>query len=41
MDIKKKASRVKYTLLGAVVFVIAVLTLVFSVLSEPIKKLKN
>lgn len=34
MDIKKKASRVKYTLLGAVIFVLAVLALVYSVLSD-------
>ncbi|WP_163469656.1 LytR C-terminal domain-containing protein [Fusobacterium sp. IOR10] len=34
MDIRKKASRVKYTLLGAVIFLIAVLVLIYSVLSD-------
>lgn len=34
MDIRKKASRIKYTLLGAIIFLIAVLVLIYNILSD-------
>lgn len=34
MDIRKKASRIKYTLLGAIIFLIAILVLVYNILSD-------